>query len=110
MTRRDPLRPLPCRLRGRAGGRPAGCHRARAERAAAAIAEKNAAARGGLEAWRAVKSMSMSGNLDAGTPRDPVKLAMSYREAASDIEGGGAGVALLHGAGGRGRSRCSSRS
>lgn len=55
----------------------AGCHTP-AERAAAPIAEKNAAARGGLEAWRAVKSMSMSGKLEAGRPRDQLKLAMSY--------------------------------
>jgi hypothetical protein len=49
-----------------------------AERAGASIAEKNAEARGGLAAWRKVKSMSMAGNLDAGTPRDPVKLAEAY--------------------------------
>jgi outer membrane lipoprotein-sorting protein len=33
---------------------------------AAQIADKNAAARGGLKAWRAVKTMTMSGKLDAG--------------------------------------------
>jgi hypothetical protein len=33
---------------------------------AAQIVEKNVAARGGLQAWRAVKTMSMSGKLDAG--------------------------------------------
>ena len=33
---------------------------------AAQIAEKNVAARGGLQAWRAVQSMSWSGKLDAG--------------------------------------------
>jgi len=33
---------------------------------AAQIADKNAAARGGLKAWRAVKTLSMSGKLDAG--------------------------------------------
>lgn len=42
------------------------------------IAARNATARGGLDAWRAVKSMSLSGKMDAGVPRDPVKLAMSY--------------------------------
>ena len=30
------------------------------------VADKNVAARGGLTAWRAVKSMSMTGNMDAG--------------------------------------------
>jgi len=56
-----------------------GCHwKNAAERAAVPIAEKNAEARGGLKAWRAVKTMSMSGQLDAGKPRDPVKLAMAY--------------------------------
>ncbi len=55
-----------------------GCHWANpAERAAAPIAEKNADARGGLAAWRAVQSMSMSGQLEAGTPRDQAKLALS---------------------------------
>ena len=43
------------------------------------IAAKNAAARGGLAAWRAVESMSMSGKMDAGVPRDPVRLAMAYQ-------------------------------
>jgi hypothetical protein len=54
-----------------------GCHSA-AERSAEPIVEKNAEARGGLKAWRAVTSMTMSGKLDAGKPRDPVKLAASY--------------------------------
>ncbi|GEJ58889.1 outer membrane lipoprotein-sorting protein [Anaeromyxobacter diazotrophicus] len=57
----------------------AGCHRASpAERAARPILEKNAAARGGAAAWRAVESLAMSGKLEAGRPRDPVKLAASY--------------------------------
>lgn len=43
------------------------------------IASSNAEARGGAAAWRAVKTMSMSGRLDAGAPRDPVKLALSYQ-------------------------------
>jgi hypothetical protein len=33
---------------------------------ASQVVEKNVAARGGLQAWRAVKTMSMSGKLDAG--------------------------------------------
>ncbi len=57
----------------------AGCHRATpAERSAEPIADKNAAARGGLEAWRAVKSMSLSGSLEAGRPMSQARLAESY--------------------------------
>lgn len=37
-----------------------------AERTAEQIVEKNAAARGGLAAWRAVNSMSLAGDMDAG--------------------------------------------
>ena len=59
----------------------AGCHLATpAERNAIPIAEKNTVARGGLAAWRAVASMSLSGRLEAGKPRDPVKLAMAYSQ------------------------------
>jgi outer membrane lipoprotein-sorting protein len=54
----------------------AGCDPA--GRAAEQVVEKNTAARGGLEAWRAVRSMSMTGNLEAGVARDPVKLANAY--------------------------------
>jgi outer membrane lipoprotein-sorting protein len=36
------------------------------ELTAAQIVEKNVAARGGLQAWRTVKTLSMSGKLDAG--------------------------------------------
>jgi len=57
----------------------AGC-RSPAEKAAAPILEKNAEARGGLDAWREVKTMSWSGKLDAGLRRDPVKQAMAYRQ------------------------------
>jgi hypothetical protein len=58
----------------------AACHRATpAERSAEPIAEKNAAARGGLEAWRAIKSMSLAGNLEAGKPMSQTRLAESYR-------------------------------
>jgi hypothetical protein len=49
-----------------------------AERAAVPIAEKNVIARGGVKAWRSVRSMSMAGSMEAGRPRDPVKLAASY--------------------------------
>ena len=59
----------------------AACHfKNAAEKSAVPILEKNAAARGGLDAWRKVKSMSMAGKLDAGRPRDPVKQAMAYLE------------------------------
>ena len=65
----------------------AGCHRATpAERSAEPIAEKNAAARGGLQAWRAVKSMSLTGNLEAGKPFSQLKLAESYRRPRSQLK------------------------
>jgi hypothetical protein len=38
---------------------------------AAAIVEKNAEARGGLDAWRAVQTLSWSGKLDAGGNNRP---------------------------------------
>jgi len=41
-----------------------------ADLTAAQIADKNAAARGGLAAWRAVQSMSMTGEMDAGGKAD----------------------------------------
>ena len=57
-----------------------GCHWAgQAERAARPIVEKNAEARGGLAAWRAIRSLSMSGQLEAGRPRDQAKLARSLQ-------------------------------
>jgi hypothetical protein len=63
-----------------------GCHlRTSEERAAGPILEKNAAARGGLAAWRAVRTMSLSGKLDAGVPRDPVKLARSYTRTPAEV-------------------------
>jgi cytochrome oxidase Cu insertion factor (SCO1/SenC/PrrC family) len=43
------------------------------------IADRNAKARGGLDAWRAVKTMSMTGKLDVGVPRDPARLAKDYQ-------------------------------
>ncbi len=64
----------------------AGCH-SPAEKAAAPIVEKNVAARGGLKAWKAVKAMSFSGNLDAGKRRDPVKLAMNYLKQRTQTRG-----------------------
>jgi cytochrome oxidase Cu insertion factor (SCO1/SenC/PrrC family) len=43
------------------------------------IADRNAKARGGLDAWRTVKTLSMSGKLDAGVPRDSARMALAYR-------------------------------
>lgn len=54
------------------------------ERAAEQLIEKNAAARGGLEAWRQVKSMALSGTLEAGAPRDPLALAQAYLRARTE--------------------------
>ena len=53
-----------------------GCQRG--DRATEEILRKNAEARGGLEAWRKVQSMSMTGNLEAGLARNPVDLARAY--------------------------------
>ena len=52
-----------------------------AERGAAPIIEKNVAARGGLQAWRAVQTMSMSGKMDAGKAKDPAEAAMAMQRA-----------------------------
>lgn len=63
-----------------------GCHRTTpAEREAAAIVEKNVAARGGLKAWHAVQSMSMSGKMDAGKARDPEKLAREFQRPRAEV-------------------------
>lgn len=60
--------------------------RTEAERAAEPIAQKNAAARGGLEAWRKVKTLSLTGTLEAGRPRDQRKLAESYLKQAQQTK------------------------
>jgi hypothetical protein len=39
------------------------------------VIEKNVAARGGLQTWRAVQALSMSGKMDAGGNESPVRLA-----------------------------------
>jgi hypothetical protein len=65
----------------------AGCHpKSPGERDAAPIVSKNAAARGGVSAWRGIRTMSLSGTLDAGKPRDPVKLARSYQRARNQVK------------------------
>ena len=40
------------------------------------IADKNAAARGGLDAWLAIKTMTMAGKMDAGRIKPPAKQSM----------------------------------
>lgn len=68
----------------------AGCHwPSAAERAAAPILAKNEAARGGLARWRAVRSMTLTGQLDAGRPRDQARLAASYLRQARQGKGDG---------------------
>lgn len=52
-----------------------------AVRAAQGIAEKNAEARGGLEAWQKVQTMRLAGHLEAGVPRDPLRLANAALQA-----------------------------
>lgn len=74
------------------------CHRPSAEeRAAAPIVEKNVAARGGLDAWKKVQSLSMTGVLDAGRRRDPAKLAASYTRTPAQARAAARKV-MLHGA------------
>ena len=52
-----------------------------AEEAAIPVVAGNVTARGGLEAWRAVKTMTMSGQMDAGKVRsdDAIRAAMAPR-------------------------------
>jgi hypothetical protein len=69
-----------------------------ARRDAERIADKSTEVRGGLSAWHAVKSMSMSGKVDAGVPRSPVKQAMAYIRPANERRAV-ARRALLHGDG-----------
>jgi len=45
---------------------------ARADLSAAQIADKNVAARGGLQAWRAVQTLSLQGKMGAGGNSEPV--------------------------------------
>jgi outer membrane lipoprotein-sorting protein len=56
-----------------------------AEIAATSIVEKNVAARGGLEKWRSVQSISMSGKMDAGRVRDPAKLTTGVRKSRVEL-------------------------
>jgi hypothetical protein len=48
----------------------------------AQIVDKHVAARGGLQAWRAVQTLSVSGKLDAGTPDSIERSATLAREGA----------------------------
>lgn len=57
-------------VRAAPAARAAGSKR-RAGLSAAQIAERNVKARGGLQAWRAVRTLKMSGQLDAGGKTDP---------------------------------------
>ena len=43
------------------------------------VIEKNVAARGGLQAWRAVQTLSMSGKMDAGGNESPTRQAQGVR-------------------------------
>jgi Outer membrane lipoprotein-sorting protein len=66
----------------------AGCSKlSDAEKAAVPIVARNVIARGGLEEWRAVKSMRMSGQMDAGKVRsvDDVRAAMEPRPAGVSV-------------------------
>jgi len=50
------------------------------------VIEKNVAARGGLQAWRAVKALSMSGKMDAGGNESPTRLAATPGVPTSGVE------------------------
>jgi outer membrane lipoprotein-sorting protein len=52
-----------------------------AKMTAAQIVEKNVAARGGLQAWRAVQTLSMSGKMQAGGNESPALAAQGVRTA-----------------------------
>ena len=43
------------------------------------VIEKNVAARGGLQAWRAVQTLSMSGKMDAGGNESPTRMVQSVK-------------------------------
>ncbi len=43
------------------------------------VIEKNVAARGGLQAWRAVQTLSMSGKMDAGGNESPTRPVQGVR-------------------------------
>jgi cytochrome oxidase Cu insertion factor (SCO1/SenC/PrrC family) len=43
------------------------------------IADRNTRARGGIDAWRAVQTMSMTGKMDVGVPHDPARQALAYQ-------------------------------
>src|SRR5256885_17259281 len=66
-----------------------------AKLSAAAIVDKNVAARGGLQAWRAVQTMSMQGKLGAGGNRGG-----SHFGSNSEGESGLTGVPARAGLGG----------
>lgn len=65
---------------------PVGCSKqTEAEKAAVSIVKKNLAARGGLEKWRAIKSMTMSGQMDAGKIRSADDVRASMQPQASAV-------------------------
>src|SRR5712671_5389201 len=47
---------------------------------AAQIVDKHVAARGGLQAWRAVQTLSVTGKIDAGSGDSPARSAKLARE------------------------------
>src|ERR1039458_5077347 len=62
-----------------------------AKLSAADIVDKNVAARGGLQAWRAVQTMSLSGKLGAGgNQRATLQVPVSGKRSASETAIGSA--------------------
>ena len=51
---------------------------------AAQIVEKNVSAKGGLQAWRAVQTMSFSGKMDAGKAEGPTAVCAGEKTATED--------------------------
>jgi hypothetical protein len=69
-----PAAKTPAKPATKAAAKPAEKKLAPSNLSAQQIMEKNTAARGGLTAWRAIKTMRLSGKMDAGQPvKPPVK-------------------------------------
>jgi len=79
-----PAAKTPAKPVTKAAAKPAEKKLAPSNLSAQQIMEKNTAARGGLTAWRAIKSMRLSGKMDAGQPvKPPVKPEQAGTQAQS---------------------------
>jgi len=66
-----PATPATAKTAAKPVAKPAAKKLAPSDLSAAQIVEKNTAARGGLSAWRAIKTLRLSGKMDAGHPVKP---------------------------------------